>query len=719
MQTDCDRFSKCALLGALHGAAAWSAYAVVEFVFSSILFRIFRPYAVFTAWHWQLTAELLIAYIVTGAIAGGLAGAAVWLLHRNPRLLGNKDRPAVLEAAAGLTLVAAFAANIAATPTSPSGKHFLLAVSGAFALAFVASMRSSRWSERFALLTNPWIVSGLLLGVGQLFGMFELEDVAQQMGAKFALWLAALIVLLILTAGGAILLGGRVRRIARRRATLFAPSWAALAFAVLLIPASAVLADAKPPQADELPVAAGSTRPNLLVIVMDTVRADHMSIYGYKRDTTPNLKKLAADSVLYTNAVSPSNFTLTSHASLFTGMYASWHGAYCDPPDSSYGRALSPETPTLAEVLSHNGYEAFGVSANMYLRPEFGLQRGFHEFDIPRPIPVLDPGAWYMLRRGVRREIGLVADASQFDRLYSRGQDIDTEFLGMLDRNAGGPQPFFAFVNYMDAHFPYIPPSPFDREFPGKLRGVAQDDLEAVQQKVVNGGEMPAADYRHAISQYDGGIAYTDAAIGRLIDWLKQHHRYDNTMIVVTSDHGEAFGEKHYVLHANSEYQNLLHVALLIKYPKEAARGVVNTPVSLIDVMPTALTSLGLPVPGALQGQNLLDTAALRGRRELFSEGFACPVVQPPGCPADGCTQRAIVAWPYKYIDANTGRRALYDIAADPDENRNLMALDPTVSDRLAAALNAWVKTMPARARQHPRVNSESLQRLKSLGYVQ
>jgi arylsulfatase A-like enzyme len=719
METDCDRLYNCAFLGALHGAAAWSAYAVVEFVFSSVLFRIFRPYAIFTAWHWQLTAELLIAYVVTGAVAGGLAGGAVWLLGRNPRLLGNKDRPAVLEAAAGFTLVAAFSANIIAIPTSPSGKYFLLGVSGAFALALVAAMRSNRWSERFALLTNPWIMSGLLLGVGQLFGLFELEDVAEQMGAKFALWLAALIVLLIVTTGGAILLGGRVRRIARRRATLFPPGWAALACAALLIPASAVLANAEPAQTGGLPVAAGSARPNLLVIVMDTVRADHMSIYGYKRDTTPNLKKLAADSVLYTNALAPSNFTLTSHASLFTGMYPSWHGAYCDPPDASYGRAVSAGVPTLAEILSRNGYRTLGVSANMYLRAELGLQRGFNNFDIPRPIPVLDPGAWYMLRRAVRREIGLVADTSQFDRLYSRGQDIDTEFLSMLDLNAGGPAPFFAFVNYMDAHFPYIPPPPFDREFPGKIRGTTQDDLEAVQQRVIGGGQMPPADYRHATSQYDGGIAYTDAAIGRLAGWLKQHKLYDNTMIVITSDHGEAFGEKHYVLHANSEYQNLLHVALMIKYPKQAAKGVVSTPVSLIDVMPTALTSLGVPVPGAVQGIDLLDMNALRGRKELFSEGFACPVVHPPGCPENGCTQRAIVAWPYKYIDTNTGKRALYDIAADPDENRNLMALDATDSDRLSAALGAWVKTFPLRARQQPHVNGESLQRLKSLGYVQ
>src|SRR5439155_24091737 len=137
------------------------------------------------------------------------------------------------------------------------------------------------------------------------------------------------------------------------------------------------------------PASAIADKPAVVVIVMDTVRADHLSVYGYERDTSPNLKALAGDSAVYTHAQSAADITLTSHASLFTGMYPSWHGAYCQPPEAAYGRELSKNVPTLTEILAGKGYRTFAVGANLYLRADFGLQRGFSEFRIPRPVPVL------------------------------------------------------------------------------------------------------------------------------------------------------------------------------------------------------------------------------------------------------------------------------------------------------------------------------------------
>ena len=137
------------------------------------------------------------------------------------------------------------------------------------------------------------------------------------------------------------------------------------------------------------PALPGSGRPNIVLIVMDTVHADHLAVNGYARDTTPNLRDLARDSVVYTNAISASDITLTSHASLFTGMYPSWHGAYCDPQNAMYGRAVSNHYPTLAELLRSGGYQTTGVAANLYLRADFGLERGFDRFRIPRPVPLL------------------------------------------------------------------------------------------------------------------------------------------------------------------------------------------------------------------------------------------------------------------------------------------------------------------------------------------
>ena len=216
-----------------------------------------------------------------------------------------------------------------------------------------------------------------------------------------------------------------------------------------------------------------------------------------------------------------------------------------------------------------------------------------------------------MLRNGMRRVISLFTDTAQFDRLYSRGDAINREFFTMLRQPNLAQAPFFAFFNYMDAHFPYIPPHPFDHLFPGKVPGATQADLMAVQQRVGDLREtLPPLYTSHAVSQYDGGIAYIDSQIGQLVDWLKRENLYDNTMIVVTADHGESFGERRLFLHGNSLYANLLHVGLIVKYPHNAHTGVVNTPVSLIDIFPTVMRSAGVEPPRGLQGLDLLDPAA-------------------------------------------------------------------------------------------------------------
>ena len=214
---------------------------------------------------------------------------------------------------------------------------------------------------------------------------------------------------------------------------------------------------------------------------MDTVRADHVSALGYERDTTPNLKRLARDSAVYTNTASASDITLTSHASLFTGMYPSWHGSYCQPPEAAYGREMTKQYPTLAEVLQADGYQTVGVAANLYLRSDFGLERGFDEFRIPRPVPLLPDETRYLLRRTLRRGLSFAVDTAQFDRLYSLGEDIDATLFSTLERRTKPGAPLFVFLNYMDAHFPYVPPAPYNASFPGKRPRITQDDLEDEQ----------------------------------------------------------------------------------------------------------------------------------------------------------------------------------------------------------------------------------------------
>jgi len=203
---------------------------------------------------------------------------------------------------------------------------------------------------------------------------------------------------------------------------------------------------------------------------------------------------------------------------------------------------------------------------------------------------------------------------------------------------------------------------------------------------------LPALYTRHSISQYDGGIAYIDAQLGQLVDWLKREKLYDNTMIVVTADHGESFGERRLFQHGNSLYSNLLHVGLVVKYPHQAHRGQVSTPVSSIDILPTILKVAGVTPPAGLQGVDLLDPTSQP--RNLFSESFPCPVLHGPVCPG-GCMMRAVVSWPNKYIFSSNGRSEVYQLQQDPNETRNLFGLLGPTAQTLATQLNAWIKTMP------------------------
>jgi arylsulfatase A-like enzyme len=687
-------------LGVTQGLAAWSAYALIEFLASSVVFRLGRPYARFSAWHWEMTGQLVLAYMAAGIALGALAGLILFLF-RNAQRLSGRPTPLVMEHAAALSLTLAIAIHLATQPASPAVWWKLIFLPLALIAALLLSIRSQVWSTRFGLLTNPWVVAGLFLNAGQASAL-QFMGVAQQLGIPIRPWYYILAGIQAIAAGAAVWLGRRWRQ-DWNPGRIFAPNWAAAGLAAVLMVASFALGvEPSSPVTPDVRIAGASAHPNVILIVMDTVRADHVSAYGYNRNTTPNLKKLAADATVYPQAVSAADASLTSHASIFTSLYASWHGAYCQPPDASYGRPVGP-VPTIAEVLARNGYHTLGTGANLFLRADFGLQRGFQQFRIPRPVPILATESWYMLRNGMRRVIGLFADTAQFDRLYGRGDAINREFFTMLRQPNLAQAPFFAFFNYMDAHFPYTPPHPFDHLFPGKVFGATQADLTAVQHRVDDQGEtLPPLYSSHAVSQYDGGIAYIDSQIGQLVDWLKRENLYDNTMIVVTADHGEALGERRLFLHGNSLYANLLHVGLTVKYPHNAPTGVVNTPVSLIDIFPTVMKSAGVEPPRGLQGLDLLDPAVSEPRH-LFSESFPCPVTHQPECPG-GCLMRAVVTWPNKYIYSDNGKSEVYELQQDPHENHNLFgslgSLNPAART-LATQLNSWVKTMPV---QHDRM---------------
>jgi len=278
--------------------------------------------------------------------------------------------------------------------------------------------------------------------------------------------------------------------------------------------------------------------------------------------------------------------------------------------------------------------------------------------------------------------------------------------------------PFFLFINYMDAHTPYLPPHPFDTLYPGKDEGFSWDDYPTFKKGVMAlKRKITQKEHRHLVSQYDGGIASLDFHLGKLIARLKELGLYENSLIIITSDHGETFGERNLLGHGVSVYQDQVYVPLIIKYPNVNKKIVVNKFVSPIDIMPTILDVLGYEVPEYVQGLSLTKLESWNARTviaESFPKGSLLTL--PPGF---NRVERAIFFWPFKFILSTAGKRELYDLSKDPDEKNNLYRPDDETSRRLEMSLNHWLKTVSAETGSPAKLNKETLDHLKALGYVQ
>src|SRR5215831_8612670 len=315
--------------------------------------------------------------------------------------------------------------------------------------------------------------------------------------------------------------------------------------------------------------------PNVLLITLDTVRAQSLSLYGYARPTTPQLERWAKTGVRFERAFATAPWTLPSHASIFTGRFphetqANWLA----PLDGTY--------PTLAEVLRQRGYVTAGFVANMtYCGEHSGLSRGFSHYEAA----VVAPTEFVLSSALVR----MVVNAHWLRRLIHSHQifgrkdaaEVNSAFLRWLPRQ--GQRPFFVFLNYFDAHEPYLPPPPFAA--PSASRGWWEDVSHTKDRSdYLDLWKMSPQQTQALREAYEGAIAYLDQQLGRLFDEL--HHRgvLDNTLVIVTSDHGEQFGEHRLYGHGNSLYSQALHVPLVLFLPRRVPAGLsIPEPVSLRD----------------------------------------------------------------------------------------------------------------------------------------
>jgi arylsulfatase A-like enzyme len=411
---------------------------------------------------------------------------------------------------------------------------------------------------------------------------------------------------------------------------------------------------------------APSNAPNILLIVLDTVRAQNLSLYGYTRPTTPQLRRLAKNGVLFKRAVSTAPWTLPSHASMFTGRYSyELSASNATPLDSTH--------PTLAEVLSANGYLTAGFVANTwYCSKESGLSRGFTHYDDFSPslgeiFLSSSLGRTISNCEWLRRTIGYYEEAGR-----RTAPDMINRFLHWLSHN-DPRRPFFAFINFFDAHAPYLPPEPFDRLFGHKqLRKNARHSL------VWN---WSPSEIQADIDAYDGSIAYLDYHLGKLFDELENRGLLENTLVIITSDHGEEFKEHGVMDHGYSLYLQVLHVPLLIKFSESIpADMIVSEPISLRDLPATVIDLLKLKAKVQFPGSSLCrywnGTQNLGKHRAdtLLSEVKFIPHV-PEWYPVFKGDMKSIIQNQYHYIKIGDGKEEIYNFEDDPFEKRNLVEL--------------------------------------------
>lgn len=419
--------------------------------------------------------------------------------------------------------------------------------------------------------------------------------------------------------------------------------------------------------------------PNVLLIILDTVRASQLGAYGYERPTSPWLERLAESGVLFENAISTAPWTLPAHASIFTGFYSHDVSADWETP-------LNDEHPTLAELLRDRGYRTAGFVANrLYAGPHSGLNRGFVRYDAD-VISVseifasasfgryLGETGWFRRLTGFRDMLGRKGAAS-----------VSGEFLKWLGRS--DERPFFVFLNYYDAHDPYLPASPFAERFATTERDCVPSDISATTVKT-------ESDLVPCVDAYDGAIAGLDAHLGTVFAELERRGVLKETLVVITSDHGEEFGEHGLANHGRSLYMPALRIPLVISFPgRIPSETRVSAPVSAREIPETILEIAGFGRLQLVPGRSLArywgrteearaDTGNVEPSDPIFAETSGRTWLADHN-PVSRGDMRSLFANGMHYILNGDGVEELYRITEDPWEYEDL-ALHPGEAWHLA-----------------------------------
>lgn len=457
---------------------------------------------------------------------------------------------------------------------------------------------------------------------------------------------------------------------------------------------------------------------NIIWIVMDTARRDQVSIYGGEPGRTPNIDEFAKDALVMNRAISAAPWTIPSHASMFTGMFPSKHGADRNVAGGRFTNPLSPDNLTIAEILQSYGYDTACMAANVAgLSRDFGFDQGFNYYFDTRPL------AFHLFWGQV---LTMLPETFRASQLRINEIPISSEINGVvydwLDRRPKD-QPFFLFINYMEPHdgVEYIP-EPFY-----SMYGFKKSEYDKIfegfdQSKIVHfEGEVTPAQQEMFVKLLARRVYFLDHHIGKLLAKLKADGVYEDSFIIITSDHGELNGEHNSFGHNTDLYNELIWVPMIVKYPGAAKTGFSNRTVQSIDIMPELLKHLNIPISEEIQGQPF-DEVSHQIIAELFEQKKAQALLFPERYFRD---LRAIYSKvegdTLKYIWSSNGKDEIYDMATDAFEQNNLVGIKPAAVKKLELELNDWLKSFRPIGTDNEgkmKYSKEVEDRLRSLGYL-
>jgi arylsulfatase A-like enzyme len=463
-----------------------------------------------------------------------------------------------------------------------------------------------------------------------------------------------------------------------------------------------------------------TNRPNVVLISIDTLRADHLSCYGYQKKTTPHLDSLAEEGSVFLQHYSTGVWTPPGHASMLTGLYVSEHGVHGE-------RSLREDIPTIAEKLKACGYQTAGFVNNSQVGALVGLDRGHDTFEEVwrgiKPSEVMKRALMGLLRRAMRALGREDMGARITNRLFRH----------WIERKTSRDRPFYAFLHYIEPHNPLEPPRPYKGKYGGKAPAgidlkkvgkVAHNPLICFVEKI----ELSGEEIEYLKSLYDGEIAYTDMRVGEVVKVLKKNGLYDNTAIIVTSDHGEHFGEWGLWSHVASLHREVLRIPLIIKYPRgSACSGEIDGYTQLVDIFPTVMDVAGVSresgantsgvslAPGSSGRFHDYVYAEWEGRIPFFIQSKVLGKRDP--VPLGKITTKMCMVQDrtHKYILKSDGSEELYEISDGREERSEDAAKSETLRGMIMKRKNILNDKEEAGLY---RMDSDIAKNLRSLGYM-